>query len=173
MNAIEILADLARRPLEAAERLRGSLTPELVNAHPHHDNSIAWLLWHAAREMDEQLSALSGSEPVWTAGGFDERFALGLARHEMGYGHTPEEARGIRAADPELLLEHLRAVVEAQLAYLGGLDDAALDQIVDERWDPPVTRGARLVSMSVDAAEHVGQAAYVAGMASGAFEEPR
>lgn len=170
MNAIEILSDLARRPLEAAEHLRGSLTPELINAHPHHDNSIAWLLWHAAREIDEQLSALSGREPVWTADGFDRRFGLALGHHELGYGHSPEQARGIRVEDPDLLLEHLGVVVTAQLAYLSELDDASLAQVIDDRWNPPVTRGSRLVSISADALEHVGQAAYVAGMSAGAFE---
>lgn len=170
MNGIEILSDLARRPQQAAEALRGSLTPQLLNAHPHHDNSVAWLLWHAARELDEQLAALSGREPVWTAQGFDRRFGLDLDPHEMGYGDTPEQARAIRSDDPELLLEHLGAVVDAQLDYLASLDEAALDEIVDDRWDPPVTRASRLISISVDAAEHVGQAAYVAGMGAAAFE---
>lgn len=173
MNAVDTLIDLARRPLEAAERLRGSLTPARVNAHPHHDNSVAWLLWHAARQLDEQLSALSGGEPVWTRDGFDRRFALDLAPHEIGYGHAPEQARRIRVDEPDLLLEHLAAVVSAQVAYLEGLEDAALEQVIDEQWDPPVTRGARLVSMSVDAAEHVGQAAYVLGMGEDAFERER
>lgn len=170
MHTIDILIDLAERPRAAAEALRLSLTPGLLNAHPHHDNSIAWLLWHAARQLDEQLAALSGREPVWTATGFDRRFGLPLDPHEMGYGHTPEEARTVVVDDPELLLDHLAAVVDAQLAYLRTLDDDALDEIVDQQWDPPVTRAARLVSISVDAAAHVAQAAYVAGLAPDAFE---
>ena len=36
--------------------------------------------------------------------------------------------------------------------------------MVDEQWDPPVTRGARLVSILDDAAQHIAQAAYVLGM---------
>ncbi|MBK0419003.1 DUF664 domain-containing protein [Leucobacter sp. CSA1] len=170
MNAIEILTDLAERTRESAEALRPSLTPELLNAHPHHDNSVAWLLWHAARELDEQLSHLSGDEPVWTAQGFEQRFALGTAAHEIGYGHSSAEARAIRVDDAELLLEHLDAVVAAQLSYLRTLSDASLDEIVDEQWDPPVSRGARLVSISVDAITHVGQAAYITGMGRAAFE---
>jgi hypothetical protein len=43
------------------------------------------------------------------------------------------------------------------------LTEADLDQVIDENWDPPVTRGVRLVSIIDDAAQHVGQAAYVAG----------
>ena len=169
MDAIEILKDLARRPLEAAEGLRDSLTPELLNAHPGHDNSIAWLLWHAGREIDEQVSALSGEEPVWTALGFDERFDLGTERHELGFGQSGQRARSIVVDDVELLYAHLEAVVDAQLAYLDSLTAADLDDVIDENWDPPVTRAARLVSVSEDALQHVGQAAYVAGMRDAAF----
>lgn len=170
MNAIDILIDLARRPQAAAEHLRGSLTPELLNAHPHHDNSVAWLLWHAAREIDEQLSAISGTEAVWTAQGFAARFGLDVAPDELGYGHSPEQARAIIVTDADLLVEHLSAVVEAQVAYLTGLAPADLSRIVDERWDPAVTLAARMVSMSYDAGEHVAQAMYVAGMGAAAFE---
>jgi hypothetical protein len=35
---------------------------------------------------------------------------------------------------------------------------------VDERWDPPVTLGVRLVSVIGDGLEHAGQAAYVRGL---------
>ena len=45
-----------------------------------------------------------------------------------------------------------------------------LDDVVDENWDPPVTRGARLVSVSEDALQHVGQVSYLAGMKDSAFE---
>lgn len=170
MNTNEILIDLARRPQAAAEHLRGRLTPELLNAHPHHDNSIAWLLWHVAREIDEQLCDLCGQESVWIAAGFAERFALETKPHEHGYGHTPEQARAIQVTDLDLLFEYLNAVIDAQVAYISGLDEADLSRIVDDRWDPPVTLAARMVSMSVDAAEHIGQAAYITGMGAGAFE---
>jgi hypothetical protein len=42
-------------------------------------------------------------------------------------------------------------------------DDLA--QIVDPNWDPPVTASARLVSIIDDCAQHLGQAAYVLGIA--------
>lgn len=172
MSSIEILKDIARRPLEEAEALRPALGPELLNAHPHHDNSIAWLLWHSAREIDEQLASLSGGEPVWTAQGFAERFDLELGAHDMGLGHTGTAARGVRADDPDLLLEHLRAVVEAQLSYLDALREVDLEEVIDTQWDPPVTRAARLISISLDAVAHIGQAAYITGMDPAAFEEP-
>lgn len=170
MNVIDVLIDLARRPQAAAEELRSALTPQLINAHPHHDNSFAWLLWHSGREIDEQLAQISGNETVWVAQGFAERFALGVEPHEVGYGHTSEEARAIVVEDPALLFEHLNAVIDAQVAYLTLLSPEDASRIVDEKWDPPVTLAARMVSMSLDAAEHVAQAAYIAGIKPGGFE---
>ncbi|MFC0675879.1 mycothiol transferase [Brachybacterium hainanense] len=169
MDALEVLVDAAGRPVEAALALRPQLARDVLLAHPGgHDNSIAWLLWHAAREIDVQRAQLSGTQEVWTAQGFRERFALGEAGDGVGYGHTPEQARAIRIEDADLLLEHLAAVTAELVAYLRTLTEADLDAVIDESWDPPVTRGVRLVSIIDDAAQHVGQAAYAAGMPAGA-----
>ncbi len=59
---------------------------------------------------------------------------------------------------------YLRAAHEATLAYLRGVTDADLDEVIDTSWDPPVTRGVRLVSIADDDAQHVGQAAYLRGL---------
>jgi hypothetical protein len=40
-----------------------------------------------------------------------------------------------------------------------------LERVVDTRWNPPVTASARLVSIIDDCAQHLGQAAYVRGIA--------
>lgn len=57
MKTHDILRDAASRPgIEAAVAIKG-LSAEALNAHPGgHPNSIAWLLWHAGRQMDMQLS---------------------------------------------------------------------------------------------------------------------
>jgi hypothetical protein len=43
---------------------------------------------------------------------------------------------------------------------------ADLARTVDDRWDPPVTLGVRLVSIADDSLQHVGQAAYLRGLLS-------
>lgn len=90
MKTHDILRDAASRPgIEAAVAVKG-LSAEALNAHPGgHPNSIAWLLWHAGRQMDMQLSALNGQPQVWEAQGFRERFNLGELGDTIGYGHTP------------------------------------------------------------------------------------
>jgi hypothetical protein len=47
------------------------------------------------------------------------------------------------------------------------LAEADLDRIVDERWDPPVSLGVRLVSVLADDLQHAGQAAYLRGLITG------
>jgi hypothetical protein len=51
------------------------------------------------------------------------------------------------------------------LEYVAGVTAEDLARIVDRRWDPPVTASARLVSIIDDCAQHLGQAAYVLGIA--------
>lgn len=164
MDALDVLIDAAARPVEAATALRERLTPEVLAAHPGgHDNSPAWLLWHTAREIDAQRADLSGTEQVWMSQGFRERFDLGELGDGIGYGHTPEQARAVTVTDADLLLEHLAAATDELIRYLRTLDAADLDAVIDTSWEPPVTRGVRLISIIDDAAQHVGQAAYAVG----------
>ncbi|RYI99276.1 MAG: DUF664 domain-containing protein, partial [Actinomycetales bacterium] len=50
------------------------------------------------------------------------------------------------------------------VALVADVTDPDLDRVVDERWDPPVTLGVRLVSVLDDDLEHAGQAAYLRGI---------
>src|SRR5690606_21943389 len=56
------------------------------------------------------------------------------------------------------------AVHAQTLSALRSLTAKDLERIVDERWDPPVSLGVRLVSALSDDLQHVGQAAYVRGL---------
>ncbi len=161
MDATEIFVDFASRPIDAVHNLP-DLTPEQLNAHPGgHDNSIAWLLWHAGREVDMQLSQLNGSEQLWTAQGFKDRFALSHG-DSLGYGHSSEEARSIVVNDQKLLVAYVTETLTSLIEYAkSGLD---WDDVIDRNWTPAVTRGVRMISIVDDAAQHVGQAAYIAGM---------
>lgn len=164
MDAIEILTDAAKRPLHTLNHLRPRLTPEVLNLHPEgHDNSVAWLLWHTGREIDVQLAALNGDEQVWWSGTFRDRLSLGEVGDSLGYGHTAEQARSVVVGDDQELVGYVDATLRALLDYIGSLQQADLDDIVDERWTPPVTRGVRLVSIIDDAVQHLAQAAYVVG----------
>ncbi len=67
-------------------------------------------------------------------------------------------------ADADLLRDYHSAVHAATADYLATLTDGDLDRVVDERWDPPVTLGVRLVSVVTDDLQHAGQAGFVRGL---------
>ena len=167
MTPADVFLDFFERILENGTAVVGGLDKEQLAQRPTPEaNSIAWLVWHAARVQDAQISDVAGTAQVWIADGWFERFALELDREDHGYGHTSEQVGKVRASS-ELLAGYLTAVHRVTAAYLATLDAADLDRIVDERWDPPVTLGVRLVSIADDDAQHVGQAAYLRGLIEG------
>jgi uncharacterized damage-inducible protein DinB len=129
-------------------------------------NSIAWLVWHLTRVQDDHVADAFGGEQIWTSQGWAERFDLGLPVEDTGYGHGPDEVVAVRAS-AQLLAGYHAAVAERTLSFVGGLADEDLDRVVDERWDPPVTLGVRLVSVIDDDTKHLGQAALVRGLLPG------
>jgi hypothetical protein len=126
-------------------------------------NTIAWLVWHLSRVEDAQVAEVAGTEQVWTAQGFVDRFDLPFDRDATGYGQSPDEVAQVRAT-AELLGAYADATRAATDAYLARLGEGDLGRVVDERWDPPVTVGVRLVSVLGDVLEHAGQAAFIKGV---------
>lgn len=164
MHATAVLDDAVTRIPDLFRAALDGISPAaLVTRLDPAANTLAWLAWHAGREQDSQLSALAGTQEVWTAQGWAARAGLALPDSDMGYGHTAEQV-ALVDAPADLLLGYLEAVCAAAQGYLADLSDDDLDEIVDTRWDPPVTRGARLVSIAGDALEHAGQAAFLRGV---------
>ncbi|MDO4242405.1 MAG: DUF664 domain-containing protein [Actinomyces sp.] len=73
----------------------------------------------------------------------DRRCAAPLAARPGSWPRARQRAAGARLRE-----------------YLSGLEPAALDEVVDRSWDPPVTRGVRIASIIDDAAQHSGQAVW-------------
>ena len=163
--AREILRDSFTRLIEHVDAISDGLSDEVSSYRPTPDaNSIAWLLWHSARIQDAQVAQIAGIEQVWFSDGWVDRFALDLPRDSHGYGHTSAEVGKVRAG-AELLAGYYHAVHKMTLAYVAGVTPGELARVVDENWEPPVTASVRLVSIVDDCAQHLGQAAYVRGMA--------
>ncbi len=165
MTPNDLLIDALNRSREACHGVLGGLTPEQANARPNdRANSITWLVWHIAREQDAQIAPLCGTPQVWIAQHWQDRFDLDLPPGSMGYGHSSQDVAKVVVDDTALLTGYLDAATEATREYIASLSDDRFDEVVDTRWDPPVTRGVRLVSIIDDAAQHAGQAAYVRGL---------
>jgi hypothetical protein len=126
-------------------------------------NSIAWLVWHLTRVQDDHVAHVAGTEQAWTSGGWAERFDLPLEMADIGYDHDSDKVAVVTAGADELRGYH-EAVYENTSGFLGELSDADMDRVVDDRWDPPVTLGVRLVSVVADDLQHAGQAAFIRGI---------
>jgi hypothetical protein len=164
MTPAELLADAFGRIVDGARDVVDGLDEDRLAHRPGPDaNPIGWLVWHLARVQDDHVADVAGLEQVWTAEGFAGRFGLPFAVGDIGYGHSSDQVAQVRA-DAALLTEYVAAVHEQTLGFLAGITPADLDRVVDERWDPPVTLGVRLVSVVNDDAQHLGQAAYVRGL---------
>jgi hypothetical protein len=163
--ARELLRDSFTRLIEHVDELTDGLTDAEATYQPTPEaNSIAWLIWHSARVQDLQLAPIIGVEQVWTAGGWFDRFGLDLPRDDSGFGHGPAEVAKVKAP-ADLLAGYYHAVHTLTLEFVAGVTAEDLERVVDRRWDPPVTASARIVSIIDDCAQHLGQAAYLRGIA--------
>ncbi|KOU40676.1 mycothiol transferase [Streptomyces sp. WM6378] len=166
MRSQDVLIDGYGRIQEEVHAVVDGLSADELHTRPGDGeaNSIAWLVWHLTRVQDDHIADAAGVEQVWLAKGWADRFDLPLVKTDTGYGHTSKQVGQVRVASGRLLLDYYDAVHEQTLGFLGKLDGNALNRVVDERWDPPVTLGIRLVSVLGDDLQHVGQAAYVRGL---------
>jgi uncharacterized damage-inducible protein DinB len=166
VNSIDVLVDAFGRVRSDVHRAVEGLDEAALNLRVDAEaNPVGWLVWHLTRVQDDHLAELAGTEQTYTAGGWADRFGFDLDPSSIGYGHTTEQVAAVHVADPALLTGYYDAVHERTEAYLRTLSDADLDDVIDDRWDPPVTRGVRIISVVDDDIQHAGQAAYVAGIA--------
>ena len=144
----ELLRDFFTRLIEHVDDLTDGLTDE-----------------HSARVQDLQLCDIAGIDQVWTRDGWKDRFGLDLAGNDHGYGHGPDDVGKVRAP-ADLLAGYYHAVHKVTLEYIASVTAEELSRVVDTHWTPPVTASARLVSIIDDCAQHLGQAAYIRGIAT-------
>lgn len=166
MDLRGLLIELFGRIPEHVEEAVTGLSPEQLVAVPEPGcNPVGWLVWHLTRVQDDHVAELLGEEQVWVGdGGWPARFRLEPDPTNTGYGHTPADVAEVRPVSAEALVGYYDAVATRTNAFLERVTAADLDRIVDERWDPPVTLGARLVSVADDDIQHAGQAKYVRGL---------
>jgi uncharacterized damage-inducible protein DinB len=166
-TSIDVLIDAFGRIRGAVRRVVKGLSPEDLAARMDDGaNSIGWLVWHLTRIQDDHVADVAESDQVWTDAGWFERFGLPFPAAATGFGHSSNEVAQVAGITAELLVGYHEAVHDRTVQFLRGVNDAELGRVVDISWDPPVTLGVRLVSVIADDLQHVGQAAFVAGMLS-------
>ncbi len=159
------LLDGFERVHELIPAIVDGLSPDELTWRPDRDaNSIGWLLWHLARVEDSHLADLDGSQQLWTKDGWAGAFHLPYDDTDIGFGQDSETVGQFFVADPMLLVRYPEAVHDRTRDVVSPLTDSDQERIIDDSYDPPVTVGARLVSVVNDITQHVGQASYVRGL---------
>ena len=165
MDIAALLVDAFGRVREETHDVLDGASSAVLTYRPDADaNTIAWLVWHLTRIQDDHVAHVAGVDQQWLDGGWHDRFGLPFPPGATGYGHSCDEVAAVDV-DGSLLLGYFDAVDAQTIRYVREVRAEDLDRIVDRRWDPPVSLGVRLVSVIADDLEHVGQAAYVRGVA--------
>jgi hypothetical protein len=165
MDVSEVLTEAFDRLPELVRSAVDGLTPEQLRWAPAPGaNPIGWLVWHLTRIQDDHIAEILGEDQVWVRDEWAGRFGLAPDSADTGYGHTAEQVAAVRPENAQVLVEYYEMVAARTRDLLRGLTPKDLDRVVDERWDPPVTLGVRLVSVLNDDDQHAGQAAYVRGL---------
>jgi uncharacterized damage-inducible protein DinB len=165
MQVSDLLVEAyGRLPDQVRTAVEGLDVEQLHRAPAPGANTVAWTVWHLIRVQDHHVSEVLDQEQLWVTDGWAGRFGRAPDPADTGYGHAPDQVATLRAPDAQTLIDYFDAVHARTLAYLRTLTPPDLDRIVDERWDPPVTLGVRLVSVVDDDVQHAGQAAYVRGL---------
>ena len=169
-TANTLMIDSLDRVWESVRDVLNDLPDTALTWRPSPDaNSIAWLIWHLTRVVDDHVAGIAahldhpGAEQVWLAGGFYERSGLPFSPQAHGYGQSSAEVAAVQL-DARFLRDYVEAVRAQAAAVVADLTDDDYSTIVDTHFTPPVTAGVRLVSLVNDATQHVGQAAYVRGL---------
>jgi hypothetical protein len=164
MDISELLSDSLGRVRDDVRQVVDGLDESQLAWRPDEgSNSIAWLVWHLTRIEDDHVADVAGIDQVWTSQGWYDRFGLPFPPRAHGWGHTPADVAQVKVPG-DLLADYHAAVADMTLDYVGSLKPADLDRVVDDRWDPPVSLGVRLVSVVNEVNQHLGQAAYLRGL---------
>jgi hypothetical protein len=163
--SVRLLVDGFARVQESVRTAVDGLDPDALAWRPSGSgNSITWLVWHLTRVQDDHLADAAGTEQLWTRDGWSRRFRLPFDDAETGYGQASSDVDSVRVGSGDLLRDYHDAVHDQTVRQLRMWGEPALDQVVDEQWDPPVTLAVRLVSVLADDLAHAGQAEYVRGL---------
>ena len=164
MSGVTLLLDAFGRIRSIVGRVTDGLRTDVFTARlDPSGNSIAWLLWHLTRIQDDHIATITGKEQVWISQDWVGRFDLAIDPSDTGYGHGTEEVAELNKASIVLIKAYHEAVSEETIRFITGLSDSELDRIVDESYEPPVSLGVRLVSITADNLQHAGQAAFLRG----------
>src|SRR5262245_3256830 len=106
-TAADVLADAFGRVKESVHAALTDLTDAELSTGPEPGaNSIAWLVWHLTRVMDDHVADVADGRQVWLGDGWAGRFALPFDDKVIGYGQTADDVGQVRVGAQLLLGYH-------------------------------------------------------------------
>lgn len=165
MEVHQLLIDLFQRVDEHVHEAVDGLDNGALATPPEPGaNPIGWQVWHLTRVQDHHVAEILQEDQVWISGNWAHRFGVAGDPDNTGYGHSWKDVMSIQPESADVLIEYYEAVAARTRELLASTTPKDLDRIVDDRWDPPVTLGVRLVSIADDDIQHAGQAIYARGI---------
>lgn len=166
----QLLLDSFQRQGQELEKVVEGLTDDDLNRQPASEcNSIGWLVWHAIRSLDRNLSSMMGEEQLWITGKWHARFDREPDPNETGFGHTTAQAKSFKSPGAEVITDYHQAIFNRVKLYINKKLDGK--DLVREVYIPTlkITRTVEqiIVAELWHTMHHVGQAGYVHGQIKG------
>ena len=93
MKVTQLSSETLDRAHERFEETLAQMTVAEANTMPAPlIKFVTWLMWHTARELDLQISALNHSDPLWLSQHWTEKFAL-ICQMKQKTGITHQRKR--------------------------------------------------------------------------------
>ncbi len=168
MAATDVISIALERNWSMVDNAIQSLSDSDLTQQPNdQSNSVAWLLWHMNRVVDNMIhTRLQSQRQLWVLDGWHQKFGMSDDESDFGMGWTAEKVAAWKAPSRDVLVGYYEAMKASAKNYLGSLSDAELDESV------MVGNESRGVSdllgvLVYDNVVHGGQIAYLRGFYGG------
>ncbi len=168
MAATDVISIALARNWSMVDNAIQSLSDSDLTQQPNdQSNSVAWLLWHMNRVVDNMIhTRLQSQRQLWVLDGWHQKFGMSDEESDFGMGWTAEQVAAWQAPSRDVLLGYYEAMKASAKDYLASLSDAELDKSV------MVGNESRGVSdllgvLVYDNVVHGGQIAYLRGFYGG------
>ncbi len=168
MAATDVISIALARNWSMVDNAIQSLSDDDLTQQPNdQSNSVAWLLWHMNRVVDNMIhTRLQSQRQLWVLDGWHQKFGMSDEESDFGMGWTAEQVAAWQAPSRDVLLGYYDAMKASAKDYLASLSDAELDKSV------MVGNESRGVSdllgvLVYDNVVHGGQIAYLRGFYGG------
>ena len=168
MAATDVISIALARNWSMVDNAIQSLSDDDLTQQPNdQSNSVAWLLWHMNRVVDNMIhTRLQSQRQLWVLDGWHQKFGMSDEESDFGMGWTAEQVAAWQAPSRDVLLGYYDAMKASAKDYLASLSDEELDKSV------MVGNESRGVSdllgvLVYDNVVHGGQIAYLRGFYGG------